>query len=999
MPKNLNKLIQDKLEMAIVKIATTSGQKGTGFFINFEGHVLTAWHCIEEVVRFAFSELVVIYDGHEIPAEVDKDKSLPDEDIAILKVKGDVPLCLPLGLVDVNHRSDPIVSIGYPAHELNSSLGRYPGSISRLDGNKIEVAGAIQGKGQSGGLIYHYESKRVVGLVIELIQSSIMRNAGLAARFDSLFHHWPELQQMTVGVAATWKEQLKLLEEEQRVMPLVESEKAPENHFLKSLDAIFIWIKRRLLTDKAADEQRNLSILRNGVQRIWVDEQLEGYALHLQQRPLIVLQKQTQPELVKRPQDAFLPKPEQANFSGKPILEVFETRKFLLISGEPGSGKTVTLLELARDLMAIAFDQQDTSQPIPVIFNLSSWTETKKLFDWLVAQFALLYKIRGKFSSAWLKQRNILLLLDGLDEVNVDYRASCVKAINAFVQKYQPLGLVVCCRRQEYVELPLRLQLEGSICLQPLTEMQISGYLELANLSSLQILIAQDDNLQELAKNPLLLDLMSFAYQDVTVEEIKRAEAETFETLWQQLFDRYIDNMFERKVKQGIKQKTLDKLTWLASKMQQQEKYEFFIIEDIRPSYLGSKKHEVFFKVLFGIGMAALLGLLFFRIAQRTHFFLLVHELWLRVGTIGMAYYVFILSIEHSVPEAIHWSWKGAIKWAVLLSLFGILGGIYFIDSYSSIDNTFDVTFDVGTIGKWLSVLLGIDDKILLILGAMLIGGWLGFFWGGIIQGQLPSDLKITPNQGIHHAIKNILQVILPFSVGFGIYLTINYSLYDGLATGMGALLGGGIIFGGLVPIIQHYYVRFLLFANQGLPLNIVTLLNQATQLFLQRRVGGGYKFIHRLVLEHVANKFDPAKEQQAVKKITTLFLSSLLVIMFISVFSVNLLFKGVISFNHEYLYEWGQIYYKNGDYEIAFQNLSLLAEEGYADAQNDLGDMYQKGLGVPQDYAMAEQWYQQSAEQGNVRGHRNLCRLYIIQEKFEAANKISCPRIEDLLK
>jgi len=198
MDKNLNKAIQDKLELAIVKIATTSGPKGTGFFISFEGHVLTAWHCIEEVVRFGFSDLLVICNGQEIAAELDRDKSLPDEDIAILKVNCQVPLCLPLGLVNENCRGDDIVSIGYPAHELNASLGRYPGSISRLDGNKIEVAGAIQGKGQSGGLIYHYESKQVVGLVIELYQASIMRNVVLAARFDSLLYNWPELKQMMV---------------------------------------------------------------------------------------------------------------------------------------------------------------------------------------------------------------------------------------------------------------------------------------------------------------------------------------------------------------------------------------------------------------------------------------------------------------------------------------------------------------------------------------------------------------------------------------------------------------------------------------------------------------------------------------------------------------------------------------------------------------------------------------------------------------------------------
>jgi len=130
MSENLNKPIQDKLERAIVKIITTSGPKGTGFFISFEGHILTAWHCIEEVIRIPFSELTVICHGQELPAQLDQDKSLPDEDIAILKVTGSVPLCLPLGLVDVNHRGDEIVSIGYPAHELNAGFEVIPSRYS-----------------------------------------------------------------------------------------------------------------------------------------------------------------------------------------------------------------------------------------------------------------------------------------------------------------------------------------------------------------------------------------------------------------------------------------------------------------------------------------------------------------------------------------------------------------------------------------------------------------------------------------------------------------------------------------------------------------------------------------------------------------------------------------------------------------------------------------------------------------------------------------------------
>jgi hypothetical protein len=45
---------------------------------------------------------------------------------------------------------------------------------------------------------------------------------------------------------------------------------------------------------------------------------------------------------------------------------------------------------------------------------------------------------------------------------------------------------------------------------------------------------------------------------------------------------------------------------------------------------------------------------------------------------------------------------------------------------------------------------------------------------------------------------------------------------------------------------------------------------------------------------------------------------------------------------------------YERGDYETALRELYPLAEQGDAKAQNNLGDMYCYGHGVPQDYAEA---------------------------------------------
>ena len=54
-----------------------------------------------------------------------------------------------------------------------------------------------------------------------------------------------------------------------------------------------------------------------------------------------------------------------------------------------------------------------------------------------------------------------------------------------------------------------------------------------------------------------------------------------------------------------------------------------------------------------------------------------------------------------------------------------------------------------------------------------------------------------------------------------------------------------------------------------------------------------------------------------------------------------------------------------------------LAAEQGDADAQSNLGVMYDSGHGVPQDYAEAVRWYRRAAEQGDASAQFDLGRMY----------------------
>jgi TPR repeat protein len=56
---------------------------------------------------------------------------------------------------------------------------------------------------------------------------------------------------------------------------------------------------------------------------------------------------------------------------------------------------------------------------------------------------------------------------------------------------------------------------------------------------------------------------------------------------------------------------------------------------------------------------------------------------------------------------------------------------------------------------------------------------------------------------------------------------------------------------------------------------------------------------------------------------------------------------------------------YQSGDYATAMRLLRPLADLGNAVAQSYLGDMYNFGEGVPQNYAQAVVWLRKAAEQG----------------------------------
>jgi DNA polymerase III delta prime subunit len=371
---------------------------------------------------------------------------------------------------------------------------------------------------------------------------------------------------------------------------------------------------------QAADVRlrHDLSILLKNVETTWIQGVLEK-SVH--QAALLELGMELREEAVDNPWKMVMERPDQSREilpQERKIKDIFdEANRLVLILGEPGSGKTTTLLQLARDLIG-EIDSAFT-QPIPVILNLSTWTNKQQPLDeWLIGELNSKYRLPKKDGKKWLRDHRILPLLDGLDEVKAENRAACVEKINQLVSDYGLQGLVACSRIKDYTDLNVRLAFYRAIYIQPLTSEQVDEYLNLAGdkLASLRAALQNDKALRSMAQSPLILNVMSLAYQNTSAEDLSASSLNTDKARHKHLFDTYIARMFNRKVstRPYEDEKTKQHLSWLARNMQRHNQ-DVFLIESLQPSWmripLWQWVYTLMSRLIGGLILGPLVGLFF----------------------------------------------------------------------------------------------------------------------------------------------------------------------------------------------------------------------------------------------------------------------------------------------------------------------------------------------------------------------------------------------------
>ncbi len=134
----------------------------------------------------------------------------------------------------------------------------------------------------------------------------------------------------------------------------------------------------------------------------------------------------------------------------------------------------------------------------------------------------------------------------------------------------------------------------------------------------------------------------------------------------------------------------------------------------------------------------------------------------------------------------------------------------------------------------------------------LLNTGFTLFLLGGITGKQMETSNR--PNQGIRIAGKNGLKAATLLAVATALLAGITVNPLSGLLNGaLFGLLAG--VMHGLNDVVKHAIIRLLLWVEQRIPFNHIPLLDYAANCALLRKVGGGYAFWHRLLLEHFADE------------------------------------------------------------------------------------------------------------------------------------------------
>jgi len=142
----------------------------------------------------------------------------------------------------------------------------------------------------------------------------------------------------------------------------------------------------------------------------------------------------------------------------------------------------------------------------------------------------------------------------------------------------------------------------------------------------------------------------------------------------------------------------------------------------------------------------------------------------------------------------------------------------------------------------------------------------------GVSYEVLDTHNRTRPNQGIRNSLRNGVVFGLVYGLVVGVlsgiilslvrfvaftHIPIRHLILVGLSDGIGFGLATAVVVwasSGGIASAQHFFLRLRLWRAGYIPWQFARFLDYASECILLRKVGGGYIFMHRLLLDYFAS-------------------------------------------------------------------------------------------------------------------------------------------------
>jgi len=222
-------------------------------------------------------------------------------------------------------------------------------------------------------------------------------------------------------------------------------------------------------------------------------------------------------------------------------------------------------------------------------------------------------------------------------------------------------------------------------------------------------------------------------------------------------------------------------------------------------------------------------------------------------GLIGLSLNEHLVEDEIKPTETLKFSWLNLLKSFLHLLLFS---------RYTLAISVFYAIL-IAVISGLRGGDLIFDLKVGLFnwLGFQIVSALVGGIFGGISRQMMDNQSFVKPNQGIRNSMR--YSIIVGMLVG-SIAIMLNFFLikflpFPSLNISRAFILYlWGILYlalsAGGTACLAHFILRLLLWSIRCVPLNYPRFLDYTADIILLRKVGGGYIFVHRLLLEYFAS-------------------------------------------------------------------------------------------------------------------------------------------------